>query len=417
MSRSERLIRWLKHLPALGRARALVPPHVRTGLARRMGLGQPWAEPIDLTAYDAAAPPDQALGVWGYHTSEIGLGTAARRAARALRQVGVRCSSHDISLRERSSVETAIDPLTRRHASNLLFVNPPELMLLDQIVPRQVLHGTRRIGHWAWELPDFPAAWRPGFDRVDEVWAGTTFVRDCLQRATDKPVKMAPYCVPDRPHSDKSEARARLDLPGDAFLFLTTFDYSSTSARKNPAAVIEAFKAAFPDDGISSPHLLLKFHGEPPRGDERQALLAQIGDNRRLLAIGGVMDEDRYAALQDACDCFVSLHRSEGFGFNIAECMLAGKPVVATGYSGNMDFMTGDNSYPVAFRMVQVEDGAYPFSDRSVWAEPDRDAAVACLRQILSNPGDAARRAELGRRTVVEKYSLETVGAAMRGLL
>ena len=102
--------------------------------------------------------------------------------------------------------------------------------------------------------------------------------------------------------------------------------------------------------------------------------------------------------LQDACYSIVSL-RSEGFGLNIAECMLAGIAAIATGYSGNRDFMDDSNSYLVGYRLVNVREGEYPLHQGQVWAEPDHDEAVALMRRVAANSDEAKARGEAARAT------------------
>ena len=118
------------------------------------------------------------------------------------------------------------------------------------------------------------------------------------------------------------------------------------------------------------------------------------------------------------CDCYVSLHRSEGLGLTMAEAMALGKPVIATGYSGNLHFMTPENSYLVNYVMSEVPAGCDPYPESASWAEPDLDAAARFMRQVYEQPADARTRAERGQVDVLQRHNMcRTSGAAISARL
>jgi glycosyltransferase involved in cell wall biosynthesis len=108
----------------------------------------------------------------------------------------------------------------------------------------------------------------------------------------------------------------------------------------------------------------------------------------RIHIIEENMRRPRVMALYKACDCFVSLHRAEGFGRGIAEAILLGKQVIATGYSGNMDFCKESRVALVRYKMRPLKRGEYYWGDGQVWAEPDVDHAAELMREIRTNPRD-----------------------------
>jgi glycosyltransferase involved in cell wall biosynthesis len=116
-------------------------------------------------------------------------------------------------------------------------------------------------------------------------------------------------------------------------------------------------------------------------------------------------------------DCYVSLHRSEGFGYTMAEAMYYGVPVIASGYSGNLEYMTEVNSLLVPCREVFVKNAEGPFQHGSVWGEPDVDAAAAFMREVVERPDEALARGERGRQSVIEKLSAATVAETLRSSL
>jgi glycosyltransferase involved in cell wall biosynthesis len=180
---------------------------------------------------------------------------------------------------------------------------------------------------------------------------------------------------------------------------------------------VRAFIDAFPPGERDGPWLIVKSHGAGASGAAAAGVVEACRAHPRVRIIHAVLSVEEMALLQDACDCIVSLHRSEGFGLNIAECMLAGKAAIATGYSGNMDFMDAANSYPVGYKLADVREGDYPHHHGQVWAEPDHDEAVALLRHVASQPDEARRRGEIARSTVLGRFTASKVARDWARLL
>jgi glycosyltransferase involved in cell wall biosynthesis len=365
------------------------------------------------------------LGIYGLFNAELGIGEAARRMAGALRAVSHPISAHALALPEifedKIAFETDPSPVSR-FDTVLIHLNPDTLIYLLNAgrLPAEALIGRRRIGYWAWELPMFPPRWCAGFDKVDEIWTLSQFTADVIARATDKPVRMVPLAVPtfDIP---QDEARADFGLPRDATVFLTVFDFNSTPARKNPLAVVRAFLDAFPARTDHAPLLVMKYHGRTNRGSEYQELLAHAAADPRLILIDEIVTEARLRRLQAACDVYVSLHRSEGFGLNIAECMGAGKIAIATDFSGNCDFMTAENSLLVPFEARRLRSGEYYQGEGQWWAEPDHDAAVEAMRLAAGGSDNVKDLGARAREHIRTNYAYAATGkiavAALRGEL
>ena len=121
--------------------------------------------------------------------------------------------------------------------------------------------------------------------------------------------------------------------------------------------------------------------------------------------------------LIELCDCFVSLHRSEGFGLNLAAAMAAARPTVATGYSGNMTFMDQTSAFLVPYTLVDIGPNNAPYPADAVWAQPDVGAAADWIRSVFDDPGHAAAVAARGRDRVLDGQSLDRAAAALRPIL
>ncbi len=265
------------------------------------------------------------------------------------------------------------------------------------------------IGYWAWELAKFPEEWRSSFAFVQEVWAASRFAYEAIAPAAAKPVFLMPPAVAI-PAPEPGLKRADFGLPDDKFIFYFSFDFRSYTSRKNPLAAIAAFRRAFPLSG-SPACLVLKTIGSSWKPEERDALTETVRGDPRILVIDQEFARPRAIALVALADCFVSLHRSEGFGRGPAEAMLLGKPVITTDYSGTRDFATNDTALLVGCELVPVGRDEYPGADGQVWAEPDIGEAAAAMRRIAGDRPLAERLGRAGRARIRQLYDPHVIGA------
>jgi glycosyltransferase involved in cell wall biosynthesis len=267
------------------------------------------------------------------------------------------------------------------------------------------------IGVWAWETDHVPERWNRAFHLLDEIWVYSSYVAENLGRAAQIPVKRVPP-----PVSAPVPGDVRLDLgvpPGYRFLFM--FDFFSTTARKNPVGLVHAFREAFdPDEG---PQLVIK----TINGVHRPAALEEVMWAARGRPDVHVVDRSLSARERDAlvasCDCYVSLHRSEGFGLTIAECMALGKPVIATAFSAPTDFMTDENSYRVPYELTWVGADCEIYPADGTWADPDVAEAVRFMRRVVEHPEEAAARGERAHHDIDRLYAPRVTGAMARARL
>jgi glycosyltransferase involved in cell wall biosynthesis len=355
------------------------------------------------------------IGHYGLFHAEIGIGQGARQMASAIKVAGIPSSLHNISLSQFESNITfdASDSLVSCYDSVLLQFNADTFLDLLERFPLDALYRRRRIGHWVWELPVLPAQWIRAFDKLHEVWVPSRFVAEAVASATRKPVCIVPYPVSVHDH-DQHDAREILNLPSDRFIFLTIFDSNSFPIRKNALGATRAFLEAFPKGGPSSPLLVIKCHGRGNRGGEFNKLIEVSSGDNRFILIDSVFSTQEMMMLQAACDCFVSLHRAEGFGLNIAECMSKGKIVVATDFSGSTDFTRPENSLLIPYKMARVSKDDYIYGRGQWWAEPDHEAAVEAMRQAASNGSEVQRRAMCARTDIMHKYSVQAVAKIVK---
>jgi glycosyltransferase involved in cell wall biosynthesis len=245
--------------------------------------------------------------------------------------------------------------------------------------------GYHNIGWWPWELSVFPKAWQPhAFKLVDEVWASSTFLEEMYKRSTDKPVHLVPLAVSvDRL---KKHPRKYYGLPEKKYLFLYVFDFNSSVARKNPMAAVNAFKQAFPQTD-KTVGLVLKTMNTNPNNPEWQAFLKECKDDKRIYLLNETMDRSDVLGLIECCDVYVSFHRAEGFGRTIAEAIILGKKVIATNYSGNIDFI--EFTTPINYHLNKIDSFDYFWIDdndiMAKWANVDlADASIAMSKSRIT---------------------------------
>jgi glycosyltransferase involved in cell wall biosynthesis len=358
--------------------------------------------------------PAPGINIVGLLEGELGIGEIGRKLVAAAERADIATSTityRHTQSRQMHHFQPRGDS-TAPYDTNLICVNADGLTHLRRDLGPDLFAGRYSIGVWFWELGRFPAVFRPSFDLVDEVWVASDFVRTAIARETSKPVLVVPIPL-DAPAFASSD-RVALDLP-DRFLFLFSFDFFSIMERKNPLGLVEAFRRAFPSD--EGPVLLIK----SINGDRKKAsldrLLRAVSDRSDIIVRDGYLSPAEKDALTRSCDCYVSLHRSEGLGLTMAEAMSVGKPVIATGYSGNLTFMNEDNSYLVRHRLSVTPPGCDPYPPGIEWAEPDLDHAAQLMRDVYDRPEKAREVGERARRDLQERHTVDQAAAFIRNRL
>jgi len=362
---------------------------------------------------NGGAPFRTGLNVAGYFKAELGVGEVARLVSSAARDAGIPVDTV-VNNQTLSRQDHAFEPGTNGgpYPVTLVCANADEFPRAVDALPREMTENCHRIGFWFWETEQLPAAYQAASDLLDEVWVATDYVAAAVRTTVSKPVHICP--IPLRRPEPAPAGRADLGLP-EGFVFLFMFDFLSNIDRKNPIGLVEAFSRAFrPGEG---PTLLLKsINGQLARGPF-EAVRAAASRRPDIVAMDRYLSTGERDALMSSCDCYVSLHRSEGFGLTLAEAMALEKPTIATAYSGNMAFMTPENSFLVPWRAARVPSGCEPYPKGDSWAEPDLGAAASLMRQVYDNPVLARDRGRVARADVLDRLSPERTAAFIRGRL
>ena len=348
---------------------------------------------------EPADPPfpasSRCINVIGPLSSASGLGNTSRLFTEVLRHNGYQVAGFDIESYAAAEVPPLEHGMLKTRLDDLPFDHNLVIASLNRLPQLWIRHAKelvaprfRNAGLVFWELPTIPYAWLPSLRMFDVILACSHYVRQALEAA----IPEVPTIFAEHPlarHTvdrDRQAARLRFGIPAERTAFFCGLDLVSGTSRKNPAATIRAWLQAFPNDADVC--LVIKLNGNSTRdlpNDGLFELLAQMRAEPRIILIDQRLPHDDLMALYDCCDVCVSLHRSEGLGLIPMESMSMGKLVVATGYSGNMTFMTEQNSLPVPYRLIPpMPEPAY-FSRRfagptSAWADPDADEAARLIR-------------------------------------
>lgn len=327
----------------------------------------------------------QPLGVnlAGFARSVYGIGESSRAMWRAVQASGL----PSVLITVKSQVHSNADPSFAASSRD----NPYRVNLMTfsfdysrrfyrDMGPR-FFAGRHNIGLWYWEQEHFPTRWHSSFDYYDEIWVPSDFTRNAIAAVSPIPVRKITYPF----HLNETEAvpdRRRFGLPDQAYVFLFTFDFFSTTHRKNPAAVIAAFRRAF---SPNEPAVLVIKSINSQHDRRGRELLGQETGTARVMFIDAHLSVVDMNDLYASADCYVSLHRSEGLGLGMAQAMALGKPVIGTNYSGNLEFMNRNNSLLVDYTMIELEQDAGPYERGTRWAEPNLEHAAHFMRWIYEH--------------------------------
>ena len=348
------------------------------------------------------------VNIYGYVHAESGVGEHTRLLVSSVREAGIRysvipftstLSRQEIGFTDFGEREPIFD-------INIIGVNADQMDHFVEQFGRETFEGRYNIALWAWEVEEFPDWMAKSARWVDEIWANSSFSAAAIARKVGVPVH--PFPLPIRTPSPPARSRFELGLP-ESFLFLFCFDFDSVFERKNPLGVVEAFKIAFPDDSEAQ-HLLVKSINGDRHREQAELIETAAAGWRSITFRDGYVAAAEQDSLMAACDAYVSLHRAEGFGLTLAEAMALGKPVIATGYSGNLDFMNDDNSWLVGHRLVPVGEGSGPYPARARWAEPAVSEASGQMIRVVNSPREVELRTSRARHDIAALHSPEARG-------
>ena len=352
----------------------------------------------------------------GYVFGEFGIGEHLRYAAGSCHSAHIPFSLYNYDKTLHRQTDDSLSDLVdsgNPHQTNLFCMNNGTVIDLHAANP-EIFKNRYNIGYGFWELSDYPDSWLYAMNVLDEIWAPSRYIQEVISLKSSLPVVYMPMAV-DFSLSRKN-LRKDLGIAEQAFVFLFSLDFSSRIHRKNPKAVIEAFKKAFP---AHNRHVTLVIKSKLVSSVRQQvsdyeALEKWVRGDPRIKFIHETYDKDRMLDLIHSCDAYVSLHRAEGFGLGMAEAMKMGKAVIATNYSGNTDFTKPENACLVDYTLQKVKKGAYYLQGNSVWADADVEQAAGYMRKLAGDPDFVKKIGKQARLFMDKNHSFQSAGKKYR---
>jgi len=347
------------------------------------------------------------INVAGHFKGTLGIGEAARNYAIAIRNKKIPHVLNTVQAGKKDT-DTSFEHFDKKnpHPLNLLIFNAYPTKWIYKKLGSKYFKNKYNIAIWFWELSDFPEKWIDRFQYYNEIWVASNFLVNSISKLSPIPViKIECPVVIDEKKFVANRSKFKLNNEDYAFLFI--FDFDSVFERKNPIGLIDAFNQTF-DENEKVILVIKAMNGQ--RYPLENKILVEACKKKNILLLDEQMTKDDIYSLIGSTDCFVSLHRSEGLGLTLAEAMYAKKPVIATSYGGNTDFMNNENSFLVKYELVKLEKNYGHYEKGNVWANPDISNASYLLRHIYENQELGKKIGENAQRSIKNQLSYEVVG-------
>ena len=290
---------------------------------------------------------------------------------------------------------------------NLLNFNADQMPRISNGLGGDFFKNSYTIGFWFCELLKFPKEWEKSFDYIDELWVASDFCLDLFTAISpNKPATKIPVPI-SIPIINNVPDRKKYNISEDCFIFLFIFDCDSIFERKNPLAIIESLEKAF---GKNNKNVKLIIKVSNLHSNHKNQLYSAVRNNESIILIDKVIEKNELVNLMDICNCYISLHRSEGYGLTLAEAMSLKKPCIATGYSGNLEFMNKENSYLVDYNLVTLDKDFSVYKKGSQWANPNIDTAVSFMRFVYSNRDEAKKMGIKAKKYIEDNFNYDVIG-------
>lgn len=354
------------------------------------------------------------INILGHITAESGTGEAVRGAIQSIKRAKIPhvLNNFEINVYRKDDRTYTNYSTDNPYGFNLISVNADQADVVHNYLGNKYYEGKYNIGYWVWEQSSFPTEWLDRFKYYNEIWTPSSFTTSSIAKVSPIPVLTIPYALNE--HKRIIYNRKHFSIPDEKFVFLFIFDFLSFFERKNPLAVVNAFKRSLVNNKNSM--LVLKtVNGQDNLGD-MNILKKEIAGSP-IVIMDGYFSRDEVSSLINICDCYISLHRSEGFGYTLLEAMQYGKPVIATGYSGNMDFMNVNNGFLVKYKLIELEKDYGPYKKGTIWADPDISHACELMKYVYDNQSKGSFVGNIASIDIISKYSPDLIGKQIQNRL
>ena len=350
----------------------------------------------------------KAINYYGYIRAESGLGMASRGYISILRSLGYKVTAINLPC-GLSEVDFDVDESPNDDALfNLIHMNADSMHYFFTKISDSHIKGKINIGLWVTELSAFRGDWFDSFSPLHEIWVPSDFCNQAVSSLSPIPVHTIPYVVQAQDIDADRLTRSYYELPDKGYIFAFMFDCSSFIARKNPFALVRAFREL--NQKYSDIYLALKLSNAHKDPATFELLMKEIGDNKNVIIIERSFSEIELSGFYKNIDCYVSPHRSEGFGLTMAEAMLAELPVIATDYSGSKDFVIAEHAYPVRSKLKVIEQNYGPYFKGLIWGDPDPRDLLFQMSEAYLNGNESRLKGALAKKVILEKFSVLAIG-------
>jgi len=374
----------------------------------------------ELTAAEVKARLDEVIGggemqklrvaYYGHVFDASGYGNAARAYIHALHAAGVELSVYDLSAHGRQVSDPLVEGLVGREmqADFHLFHGIPHVWAARAFRLRNAVAIT------VWETDTMPTQWRNALNHALETWLPCDFNVEAFRGQVSRVAKIPHAVMPRNGHEPLPDAREFLRVEPDEFVVYSIFEWQD---RKAPGEQLRAFLRAF--TGRDRAVLILKIN--PGAGEAAARALAEArnesGSDARVELRAEAWSDSGIEALHQRGDCYLSLHRGEGWCYPLFDAACRGVPVVATAYSGPMEYLDAEHHQLVRYDMGPVKQHYMYYHPRMRWANPDVVEAAQRLRWVYEYRGEARAKAGKAAEEIRRRYALEDVGRLARGRL
>lgn len=358
---------------------------------------------------------DLGINVFGFINGEFGIAEATRLNCKAIQAAGVPISliNYNVTTNHNNNDLTFTEFSDHApHPVNLIQISPSETPNFFDYFDHSFFKDKYNILYMAWESETIPEDYVMNMNLFDEIWTPSTYCKECIEKYVGLPVRVIPHPIDiDLKETDDEDALSFYNK--DLFNFLFIFDYNSSIDRKNVINLIKIFRETF-DKGDNNAFLTIKTSRSHKFPSEKEQILQAIGDSKKIKIVEKIFDKNALNDVISNCDSYISLHRSEGFGLTMAEAMYFSKPVIATGYSGNLEFMNEENSFLVSAKVVASDSNVINYAANTVWSEPSLEEASVFLKTVYEGKESVQEKAVKGHETIVNDLSLKRVGQLMK---
>lgn len=358
-----------------------------------------------------ASKPLNAAGfnLIGYGTSPTGLGEDLRTFAALLECLAIPFSIIDLPTDSSGKIALSFKHLSEDDfATSIFFMSPMECEKISKQCSKLFSQPKIKIGYFLWELPDFPEQYLPALKLVDQIWCPTKFVQSAFMGKSKQLALTIPLPVIQAKPAGRN-FRKELDIPKEAFVALFMFDLHSTQNRKNPQGAVEAFMQFAKDK--EDAYFVLKINRWQ---NLDRKLLNWLPNDPRIKLVIDTLDVSELADLYRSANCYLSLHRSEGFGRTLVEALQHGLWLVSTSYSGPADYVNPSNTKIIEWLPQTVLKGDYPFNHFSMWANPLIDQAASALEALYQDRHTKPNQAAIDAGN---QYSVEYLANKYRAIV